>query len=114
MEFTNIEGDSSVIASPFPAPSSSKGHELEMAKRTPNKMGEMTHSSSMRTLAAVKDGSTKILPFEFLALEVCLELACRSLEEEVCVSYISQYFGSRYLNISRLFCSIFHLRIACL
>uniref|UniRef100_A0A453G8N9 Magnesium transporter n=1 Tax=Aegilops tauschii subsp. strangulata TaxID=200361 RepID=A0A453G8N9_AEGTS len=27
-------------------------------------------------------GSTKVLPFEFRALEVCLESACRSLEEE--------------------------------
>ncbi|CAM0884239.1 unnamed protein product [Alopecurus aequalis] len=81
-EFTDMEGESSVIASPFPAPSSSKGRELEMAKRTPNTMGEMTHSSSMATLAAAKDGSTKILPFEFRALEVCLESACRSLEEE--------------------------------
>lgn len=54
-----------------------------MAKRTPNTMGGMTHSSSMPMLATVKDGSTKILPFEFRALEVCLESACRSLEEEV-------------------------------
>jgi magnesium transporter len=75
-----------VIASPFPAPSSSKGHELEMAKMTPNAVGGMTHSSSMPMLAAVKDGSAKVLPFEFCALEVCLESACRSLEEEVSVS----------------------------
>jgi hypothetical protein len=81
-----MDGESSAIASPFPAPSSSKGHELEMAKRTPNVVGEMTHSSSVPTLTAMKDGSTKVLPFEFRALEVCLESACRSLEEEVCVS----------------------------
>jgi hypothetical protein len=35
-------------------------------------------------LTAAKDGNTKVLPFEFRALEVCLESACRSLEEEVC------------------------------
>ncbi|KAF7039243.1 hypothetical protein CFC21_049284 [Triticum aestivum] len=81
-EFTDMDGESSAIASPFPAPSSSKGHELEMAKRTPNAVGEMTHSSSVPTLTAMKDGSTKVLPFEFRALEVCLESACRSLEEE--------------------------------
>uniref|UniRef100_M8AXT2 glucan endo-1,3-beta-D-glucosidase n=1 Tax=Aegilops tauschii TaxID=37682 RepID=M8AXT2_AEGTA len=82
-EFTDMDGESSAIASPFPAPSSSKGHELEMAKRTPNAVGEMTHSSSVPTLTAMKDGSTKVLPFEFRALEVCLESACRSLEEEI-------------------------------
>jgi magnesium transporter len=78
-----------VIASPFPAPSSSKGHELEMAKRTTDAVGGMIHSSSVPTLATMKDGSAKVLPFEFRALEVCLESACRSLEEEV---RISSYF----------------------
>ncbi|XP_047056355.1 probable endo-1,3(4)-beta-glucanase ARB_01444 [Lolium rigidum] len=82
-EFTDIEGESSVIASPFPAPSSSKGHELEMAKRTTDAVGGMIHSSSVPTLATMKDGSAKVLPFEFRALEVCLESACRSLEEEI-------------------------------
>lgn len=30
-------------------------------------------------------GGDKALPFEFRALEVCLEFACKSLEQEVCV-----------------------------
>ncbi|KQK11111.1 magnesium transporter MRS2-F [Brachypodium distachyon] len=83
-EFTDMEVGSSAVASPLPAPNSSKDHELDMTKKTPISLGEieMTHSSSVPTLAAVKDGSTKVLPFEFRALEVCLESSCRSLEEE--------------------------------
>lgn len=78
-----MEGDSSAVASPFPVPNSSKGHELEMTNKS-TVVPEMTSNSSMPNLAAAKDGNTKVLPFEFRALEVCLESACRSLEEEVC------------------------------
>ncbi|XP_062207809.1 magnesium transporter MRS2-F isoform X2 [Phragmites australis] len=81
-ELTDMEGESSVVASPFPVPNSPKGHELEMTKKTANVVGEMTSSSSMPALTAAKDGNTKVLPFEFRALEVCLESACRCLEEE--------------------------------
>nr|AYV92010.1 MGT10 [Saccharum spontaneum] len=81
-ELTDMEGESSVVASPFPVPSSSKGHEVEMTKKTTAVVPEMTSSSSMPNLAIAKDGNTKVLPFEFRALEVCLESACRSLEEE--------------------------------
>ncbi|KAF0916413.1 hypothetical protein E2562_007514 [Oryza meyeriana var. granulata] len=77
-----MDGESSAIASPFPAMTSSKGNELEMANKNADVVGGMTHSSSMPTLTAAKDGNTKVLPFEFRALEVCLESACRSLEEE--------------------------------
>uniref|UniRef100_A0A804QNA3 Uncharacterized protein n=1 Tax=Zea mays TaxID=4577 RepID=A0A804QNA3_MAIZE len=77
-----MEGESSIVASPFPVPSSSKGHEMEMTKKTAAVVPEMTSSSSMPNLAVAKDGNTKVLPFEFRALEVCLESACRSLEEE--------------------------------
>eukprot|EP00267_Zea_mays_P049929 XP_020402658.1 magnesium transporter MRS2-F-like [Zea mays] len=77
-----MEGESSIVASPFPVPSSSKGHEMEMTKKTAVVVPEMTSSSSMPNLAVAKDGNTKVLPFEFRALEVCLESACRSLEEE--------------------------------
>ena len=79
-----MEGESSAVASPFPVPNSSKVHELEMTKKTATVVGGMTCSSSMPTLSAAKDGNTKVLPFEFRALEVCLESACRCLEEEVC------------------------------
>jgi len=78
-----MEGESSAVASPFPVPSSSKGHEVEMTKKTTAVVPEMTSSTSMPNLAIAKDGNTKVLPFEFRALEVCLESACRSLEEEV-------------------------------
>ncbi|AQK79518.1 Polynucleotide adenylyltransferase family protein [Zea mays] len=81
-ELTDMEGESSIVASPFPVPSSSKGHEMEMTKKTAAVVPEMTSSSSMPNLAVAKDGNTKVLPFEFRALEVCLESACRSLEEE--------------------------------
>jgi hypothetical protein len=84
VDLTDIEGESSAVASPFPVPNSSKVHELEMIKKTAPMVGVMTSSSSMPTLTAAKDGNTKVLPFEFRALEVCLESACRSLEEEVC------------------------------
>ncbi|AQK98847.1 magnesium transporter8 [Zea mays] len=83
-ELTDMEGESPIVASPFPVPSSSKGHEMEMTKKTAAVVPEMTSSSSMPNLAVAKDGNTKVLPFEFRALEVCLESACRSLEEEVC------------------------------
>ncbi|KAL6840007.1 hypothetical protein ACP4OV_029817 [Aristida adscensionis] len=81
-ELTDMEGDASAVASPFPVPDSSKGHELEMTKKTANVVGGMTSSSSMPALTAAKDGNAKVLPFEFRALEVCLESACRCLEEE--------------------------------
>jgi len=32
-------------------------------------------------------GGGKVLPFEFRALEVCLEYACKSLEHEVHICY---------------------------
>ncbi|KAK3166277.1 hypothetical protein QOZ80_1AG0043740 [Eleusine coracana subsp. coracana] len=81
-DLTDMEGESSTVASPFPVPNSFKGHELEMTKKTATVVGGMTSSSSMPTLTAAKDGNTKVLPFEFRALEVCLESACRCLEEE--------------------------------
>ncbi|PVH37642.1 hypothetical protein PAHAL_5G050100 [Panicum hallii] len=81
-DLTDMEGESSAVASPFPVPNSSKGHELEMTKKSTTVVPEMTSSTSMPDLAAAKDGNAKVLPFEFRALEVCLESACRSLEEE--------------------------------
>ena len=33
-------------------------------------------------------GGGKVLPFELRALEVCLEFACKSLEQEVCLHSI--------------------------
>jgi len=81
-DLTDMEGELSAVASPFPVPNSSKGHELEMTKKSTTVVPEMTSSTSMPNLAAAKDGNAKVLPFEFRALEVCLESACRSLEEE--------------------------------
>jgi len=92
-----MEGESSAVASPFPGPNSSKGHELEMTKKSTTVVPEMTSSTSMPNLAAAKDGNAKVLPFEFRALEVCLESACRSLEEEVCACiwiFLSGYLSS--------------------
>ncbi|KAK1301197.1 Magnesium transporter MRS2-F [Acorus calamus] len=43
---------------------------------------EMQEGSPRPTLDLPKPGSTKVLPFEFRALEVCLESACRCLESE--------------------------------
>ncbi|KAK1263943.1 Magnesium transporter MRS2-F [Acorus gramineus] len=43
---------------------------------------EMQEGSPGPTLDLPKPGSTKVLPFEFRALEVCLESACRCLESE--------------------------------
>jgi hypothetical protein len=88
-------GGSSAVASPFPVPNSSKRHELEMTKKIAPVVCGMTSSSSMPMLTVAKDGNTKVLPFEFRALEVCLESACRSLEEEVCANL--KYF----LRLSR-------------
>ncbi|CAO1946959.1 unnamed protein product [Urochloa humidicola] len=81
-DLTDMEGETSAVASPFPAPNSSRGQELELTKKPTSVVPEMITSSSMPDLAAAKDGNTKVLPFEFRALEVCLESACRSLEEE--------------------------------
>ncbi|RRT66812.1 hypothetical protein B296_00033877 [Ensete ventricosum] len=41
-------------------------------------------SPSPEKLDVTNDGSTKVAPFEFRVLEVCLESACRCLESEVC------------------------------
>ncbi|AQK98848.1 magnesium transporter8 [Zea mays] len=90
-ELTDMEGESPIVASPFPVPSSSKGHEMEMTKKTAAVVPEMTSSSSMPNLAVAKDGNTKVLPFEFRALEVCLESACRSLEEETSTLELEAY-----------------------
>lgn len=43
-----------------------------------------------------RSGSTKVLPFEFRALEVCLESACKSLEWEVLVH--SSFISGNFLN----------------
>ncbi|KAJ6852890.1 magnesium transporter MRS2-F-like [Iris pallida] len=44
--------------------------------------GEMHEGSPGTPLNAGKDGGAKVLPFEFRALEVCLESACKCLESE--------------------------------
>lgn len=44
---------------------------------------EMAEGSPRPPLDLCKNGVTKVLPFEFRALEVCLESACRCLESEV-------------------------------
>ncbi|PKA47995.1 Magnesium transporter MRS2-F [Apostasia shenzhenica] len=44
--------------------------------------GQALAGSPMAALDAYKNGGTKVLPFEFIALEVCLESACRLLEAE--------------------------------
>jgi hypothetical protein len=67
-----MESESSAVASPFPVPNSSKEHELEMTKNSTSVVPEMTSSSSMPNLDAAKDGNTKVLSFEFRALEVCV------------------------------------------
>jgi hypothetical protein len=67
-----MESESSPVASPFPVPNSSKEHELEMTKNSTSVVPEMTSSNSMPNLDAAKDGNTKVLSFEFRALEVCL------------------------------------------
>ncbi|KAH0465436.1 hypothetical protein IEQ34_005539 [Dendrobium chrysotoxum] len=46
---------------------------------------ETIAGSPKANLDAYNNGCTKVLPFEFRALEVCLESACRLLESEVCV-----------------------------
>ncbi|ONK71000.1 uncharacterized protein A4U43_C04F3690 [Asparagus officinalis] len=44
--------------------------------------GEIPEGSSAPASSSRKDGAAKVLPFEFRALEVCLESACRCLESE--------------------------------
>nr|CAD1817990.1 unnamed protein product [Ananas comosus var. bracteatus] len=58
------------------------GHGTDFCRQKSTLPGEVPKSSSLPSLIVHKSGSTKILPFEFRALEVCLESACRRLESE--------------------------------
>lgn len=59
------------------------GHGTDFCRQKSTLLGEVPKSSSLPSLIVHKSGSTKILPFEFRALEVCLESACKRLESEV-------------------------------
>nr|CAB3475169.1 unnamed protein product [Digitaria exilis] len=75
-DLTDMEGDSSAVASPFPVPNSSKGHELEMTNKS-TVVPEMTSSSSMPNLAAAKDGNTKTSTLEQEAYPALDELTSK-------------------------------------
>lgn len=58
--------------------------------------------------AEVKQGldnqdGLKVLPFEFVALEACLEAACSCLENEVSIFFLVQWV---ILSLLLLFCSV--------
>nr|CAB3479184.1 unnamed protein product [Digitaria exilis] len=75
-DLTDMEGDSSAVASPFPVPNSSKGHELEMTNKS-TVVPEMTSNSSMPNLAAAKDGNTKTSTLEQEAYPALDELTSK-------------------------------------
>jgi len=67
-----------------------------------NLSGEVQKGSPGSPLDVGKDGGAKVLPFEFRALEVCLESACKCLESEVSVfffTHLSYSFLNFYHNI---------------
>lgn len=58
---------------------------------------EIKDESANSTMNSIVAAGPKALPFEFRALEVCLESACRCLESEVCsLSIICFWHCSKY------------------
>ncbi|KAG1328002.1 putative magnesium transporter MRS2-3 [Cocos nucifera] len=60
-----------------------KDASVGIAKQNNMSAGETPEGSPRSPMDACTHGGTKVLPFEFRALEVCLESACRCLESEV-------------------------------
>ncbi|WOL03541.1 magnesium transporter MRS2-F-like [Canna indica] len=60
-------------------------HEVEISKQHGQLTGEFPEGSPRLEVDVTRDWSTKVVPFEFRALEVCLESACRCLESETLV-----------------------------
>nr|XP_010912043.1 magnesium transporter MRS2-F [Elaeis guineensis] len=59
-----------------------KDASVGITKQNNMSAGETPEGSPRSPMDACKHGGTKVLPFEFRALEVCLESACRCLESE--------------------------------
>ncbi|XP_038987926.1 magnesium transporter MRS2-F-like [Phoenix dactylifera] len=59
-----------------------KDASMGITKQNNMSAGETPEGSPTNPMDACKHGGTKVLPFEFRALEVCLESACRCLESE--------------------------------
>ncbi|CAL9070064.1 unnamed protein product [Musa banksii] len=57
-------------------------HGSGVSKEHGSLSGDVSQGSPSPELDVTNDGSTKVAPFEFRVLEVCLESACRCLESE--------------------------------
>ncbi|RWW88869.1 hypothetical protein BHE74_00002235 [Ensete ventricosum] len=68
----------------FPSQGMAATHGADISKHNGSLIGDLPEGSHSPGLDVNGDGSTKVLPFEFRALEVCLESTCRCLESEVC------------------------------
>ncbi|KAJ8504048.1 hypothetical protein OPV22_004934 [Ensete ventricosum] len=66
----------------FPSQGMAATHGADISKHNGSLIGDLPEGSHSPGLDVNGDGSTKVLPFEFRALEVCLESTCRCLESE--------------------------------
>ncbi|KAJ0988479.1 hypothetical protein J5N97_006835 [Dioscorea zingiberensis] len=86
LESSDMDGETRMKAvASFPNPDGAGRHPSGSPKQyeaSTTGHVEMAEGSPRPPLDLCKNGVTKVLPFEFRALEVCLESACRCLESE--------------------------------
>ncbi|PIA47395.1 hypothetical protein AQUCO_01400218v1 [Aquilegia coerulea] len=80
---TDLEGMGNATAMfPMVPASNETSEENHSPLKNINTTNEMNDNSPRDRLDAIKAGGPHVLPFEFKALEVCLESSCRRLETE--------------------------------
>lgn len=75
---------------------------MSQSSRVPAEVprAEIKDSSPKSTINVSIAAGPKLLPFEFRALEACLESACRALESEVCIfQWINHDIFMKHLKI---------------
>lgn len=87
----NMDGEVAMATSRWPSspghdgslrPGTTDSQKEPVPSQTPMSSNVMQERSPKSILDAAHYGGPKVLPFEFRALEVCLEFACRCLESE--------------------------------
>ncbi|KAG6529497.1 magnesium transporter MRS2-F-like isoform X1 [Zingiber officinale] len=85
-EGSDIDGDAMGKASPYspslPANGVASRHGVDASKQNGSPVSGLPEGSPELGLDVPVDGRINVVPFEFRALEVCLESACRCLESE--------------------------------
>lgn len=76
-------GKASPYSPSLPANGVASRHGVDASKQNGSPVSGLPEGSPELGLDVPVDGRINVVPFEFRALEVCLESACRCLESEV-------------------------------